>query len=317
MRLGIAYLGSYLPQHLDMDLEDIKNMGCDDVVITLAENDFRILTGKVRFAAKIAHDHGLRIIANFWGYACAFGGGRVSKLLTERPDVWQVDRDGNPVGMGCPNNETLRENLVRMVEECLEYEYDGFFWDEPTKYNCYCKSCQSKYEAKYGHPLPKEDTAELREFREESIADFVNYMSDKVKELDPTKITSTCVMPTDRESWESVASIPSLDIFGTDPYWLCFKRDLSFVSESAREIVKICRKYGKTSNLWVQCWKVPQSKEGEVYEASLLCAREKPDSIYAWSYMGGLGSNEECDDPSKAWENLKRAYREIREKEAR
>jgi hypothetical protein len=314
MHLGVSYLGAYLPEHLRADLADIRAVGCDEVLVTLAENDFHILPGKVRFTPAIAHDLGLRVLANFWGFACAFGGGRVSRLLTEDPEVWVLGPGGARLGMGCMNHPALLARAREMVDRCVETGYDGFFWDEPTQQDCYCPHCTDLFAGLYGSDLCTADGEQVEAFRLQSIVRYVRTMSDYVKALRPELETATCVMPCDEAAWEPTARIPSLDTFGTDPYWLCLERPLAWVSESTRQSLKVCRSHGKRSLMWLQGWMIPAGREREIEEAAWRLAAEGPDALYTWSYRGGLGSNEACDDPEAAWQVVVEVYRALRER---
>ena len=314
MKLGVSYVGSHMPAHIEMDFREIKSAGCDEVNVALSENDFYYLTGKVKLSPRIAHDQGLGAFANFWGYACTFGGGRISRLLTENPEVWQVSKEGVPIGEGCINNPLLIKRAQEMVDLCASCGYDGFYWDEPTRNNCYCKHCREKYEAKYREPIPSEKTENLSAFRTEAIVDYVRVMSDYVKKVDAKLKTGTCVMHTDKESWENVTKIKSLDIFGTDPYWICHKEALvPFVPKYSREAIDCAKKNGKESNIWVQCWIIPKGREHEVYEAAHLIAKENPDYLFSWCYLSAMGTSEASDDPLEAWKNLVKAYKEIKQ----
>lgn len=312
IRLGVAYYGSYMPWHLKTDLEDIYDSGCDDVLVTLQENDFTVFRGKVQLTARMAHEIGLKAVANLWGYACMLGGGRVSKLLTDNTETWQVNGEGKRVGMGCMNNPTVLSTMMDMVRDAASYEFDGFFIDEPTRADCFCQRCQEKFKSIYGSSIFQAEPTELNEFRSKSVVEFLEEVCDRVKDIDPKIETSTCIMPKDESLWEGAVGIRNLDYFGTDPYWLLMARPIMYVAESTRTVVELCRRHGKKSLMWVLCWKVPKGKEDEVYEAALLCAEEKPDVMYAWSYRGGLGTYEESDDAEKAWTRLVSAYREIK-----
>jgi len=312
MKLGMAYYGAYLPEHLHADLAAMREMGCDEVLITLAENDFHIFPGKVRSAPAIAHDLGLRIVANLWGFACAFGGGRVSRLLTDNPDVWQVRRDGSRKGEGCMNHPALRRRAEEMVEMCAGLGYDAYFWDEPTVQDCYCEHCQAAYAAAGGRNLHAAGPDEVHAFRQASIASYVEGMSAFVKRLDARFETATCVMPTDEAAWEATAAIAPLDTFGTDPYWECFGQDMAWVSEKTRATVELSRRYGKRSLMWLQAWRMPAGREGEIEQAAQAIAAEAPDALYTWGFRAGEGTNEACEDPAAAWAAVVRAYRELR-----
>jgi len=312
VRLGVSYYGSYLPWHLETDLKDIYDSGCDDVLVTLQENDFKVFRGKVQLTAKIAHKIGLKAVANFWGYACMLGGGRVSWLLTGNPETWQVNREGKKVGMGCMNNPVILSTLIGMVKDAASQEFDGFFIDEPTRAECFCQYCQERFRSIYGSSLFQVEPRKLNEFRSRSVTEFLEKVCDEVKGIDPKLETSTCIMPKDETLWKDAAKIRNLDYFGTDPYWLLSGEPITFVAESTRNVVDLCQRYGKKSLMWILCWKVPKGKEKEIHEATLLCAKEKPNAIYAWSYRGGLGTYEESDDADKAWSSLISAYKELK-----
>lgn len=313
MKLGMAYYGSHLPDHLLSDMTEIRQMGCDELLITLSENDFNIFKGKVQFGPAIAHDLGMRILANFWGFACAFGGGRLSLLLTNNPDVWMQLRDGSRLGQGCMNHPALLALARQQVDRCIAAGYDGFFWDEPTTQDCFCPHCQAKYAQTVGAGQPVADllladAEHVAAFRQASISGYVRAMSDYVKSQSTKLETATCVMPVDQAAWEDTASIPSLDTFGTDPYWFCWNQPASWVSGSTRETLELCQRTGKRSLMWLQGWAMPAGREGEIEEAAHLIAAEGPDALYTWGYRAGLGTNEACADPARAWETIKRAY---------
>ena len=312
MKLGIAYIGAFLPEHLRLDLADIRGIGCDELLITLAENDFHITQGKVQFAPAIAHDLGLRILANFWGLACAFGGGRVSRLLTDNPDVWQVLRDGSRKGEGCMNHPALLQRAREMVDTCVAAGYDGFFWDEPTVQHCYCRHCCEEYLKAYGGDLLQAAPEQVHAFRQHSIVRYVQGMSEYVKAQRADLETATCVMPIDQEAWEPTARIAALDTFGTDPYWECFGKPPSWVTESTRETLAICRRYGKRSLMWLQGWRMPRGREDEIEKAGRLIAAEQPDALYTWAYRASEGTNETSQDPRRAWEVIVRTYRALK-----
>jgi len=317
MKLGMAYYGAFLPEHLRADLSAMRGMGCDEVLITLAENDFHIFPGKVRSAPGISHDLGLRIVANLWGFACAFGGGRVSRLLTDNPDVWQVRRDGTRKGEGCMNHPALRRRAEELVEMCAGLGYDAYFWDEPTVQDCYCKHCRAAFATGGGGDLSAAGPHEVHAFRQASIASYVEDMSAFVKRLDARFETATCVMPTDEPAWEVTARIAALDTFGTDPYWECFGQDMRWVSEKTRAAVELSRRYGKRSLMWLQAWRMPAGREAEIEAAARAIAAEGPDAIYAWGFRAGEGTNEACEDPAAAWAAVVRAYRELSQGAAR
>lgn len=312
MELGIAYYGAYLPEHLEKDFRNIRDSFCDYVVITISENDMCYFPGKWQLAPKIAHDQGLEIFAVLWGFGSTFGGGRISKLLTEYSEVFQIDQNGKIIGAGCFNNPLFRKTYVDYVEKISHYGYDGYLIDEPTPNNCYCPACQRKYKDKYNEDLSA-DSSHIHAFRVESTLDFIREVSRNVKSLAEGALISIAVMPQDKSLWNKIAGIEDIDIFGTDPYWLPMGKDISFLVDTSKEALNVCKKYKKTSEIWINCWKIPQGKEEEIYEGTLKIARLAPDKISAWSYKGGMGTNETSDDPLSAWSQLVKAYKKIRQ----
>src|SRR5919197_3706141 len=107
MELGVSYIASHLPHHIQADMKHLAKIGCTEVLFALQGNHIDTLTGALRFGAGIAKEAGLRPFAVIWGYANTFGGGRMSRLLLERPDVGRVSRDGTRQPMACLNHPAL------------------------------------------------------------------------------------------------------------------------------------------------------------------------------------------------------------------
>jgi hypothetical protein len=348
MILGVSYHGSHLAEHMEADMDRMRDDGMRDVVMACQENDFKYMVGKIEDGPAIAHARGLRLYANFWGFACAFGGGRISKLLTDNPDVWLLAKDGSRQGHGCMNHPDLLARAKEQVDRCVETGYDGFFWDEPSRQMCYCRHCEREYEEKRDPPrragwlarqglspfppggkegLSRSPTNlldatpdEEAQFRDHCVVLYVERLSKYVKEKRPTLWTGTCVQPRDRASWESVAAIKELDMFGTDPYWILFRlfnmphgHTIQSAVEHTRDCIRLARKYGKEANVWLNAWKIPAGAEQELYEGGLAMANERPDSFYTWSWQAGRGTSEASDNPDLIWRTVERLYKKISE----
>ena len=317
MRFGCAYYGSHFESHLSVDLREIKQVGCDDVVITLSENDMSYFPGKVRLAPEIAKKVGLRLFAVPWGFGNLFGGGTISKFVLDFPESLQIDSKGKIVGMGCYNNEIFKDNYRKYILEVGELGYDGILVDEPTSIDCYCSACKEKYRLFCNKELQfaNRDVEKNEEFRKECVVSFVKEMADFVKN-ETNLITQIAMSPHDFEIWNRVADIPSIDIFGVDPYWLVENskahkpRTLDWFIEKSEKAVEISKITQKQSLIWINCWHIPAGREEEIYEGVAKVKQIEPDMIYAWSYKGGLGTYEACDNPLKAWENLINGYTE-------
>jgi len=314
MELGVSYIPAHLPEHIKTDMHHLAEMGCTEVLFALQENHLHILTGALRFGAPIAKAQGLRPYTVIWGFANTFGGGRISKLMLDGTELWCQTEESIPYAQACLNNPKLAERFVELVALCRDHGYEGIFVDEPTKQECFCPHCREAFAAFAERDLTaSQGTPEYAAFRARTVRDYTAAVCQRVKELDPQLMTITCVMPHDRDTWANVAAIPDLDVFGTDPYWLVSegRMTLEQAVADAAEVKQICTEQGKRSQVWLNCWRIPAGREEEIYTGGRALAEVGCDSLYTWSYRGGLGTNEECDDPQRAWASVVRLYREL------
>ena len=141
MRTGVSYLSSHNPKHIRADLEEIKSLGCDDILLAAQENDFLYFPGKLKFLPEIAKEYGIRPIAVFWGAINYFGGGRSSQFLLYNPQTHQVNKDGSYNPAGCYNNPQAVGFIKKLIDEIAEYGFCGYFIDEPSLLDCYYSPC--------------------------------------------------------------------------------------------------------------------------------------------------------------------------------
>ena len=314
MDLGVSYIAAHLPEHIERDMKHLKEIGCNEVLFAMQENHIRTLTGALRFGGRIAKEQGLRPYALIWGYANTFGGGRISNIMLENPGMWRVGKDGEKVPEGCLNNTMLADKFLEITEQCRDYGFEGIFIDEPTWQDCFCKKCRELFADSFGKKLRQsEGTKEYGAFQQATVRDFTQSVCRRVKELDANVKTFTCIMPRDRAYFEEVAAIEELDVFATDPYWLrpIHNMTIEQACDYARLVKQICEERGKASQIWLNCWGIPKGVEEQIYTGGKQLAAVGCDSFYTWSYRGGLGTREECDDPYAAWDNLVRLYQEL------
>jgi hypothetical protein len=110
--------------------------------------------------------------------------------------------------------------------------------------------------------------------------------------------------------------IPELDVFGTDPYWLLsggfgFDMTLQDAVDVTQRVKLLCKTNGISSQVWLNCWRIPAGLEQDIYTGGKLLANVGCDSLYTWSFRGGLGTYEECDNPKAAWDSVVKLYREL------
>ncbi len=312
MDLGVSYVAAHQPAHIAADMHHLSEIGCTEVLFALQENHIRVLTGALRFGAPIAREHGLRPYAVIWGFANTFGGGRMSHGLLEDRTIWRIDRAGNPQPMACLNNPRLVEQFMTITTLCRDAGFEGMFVDEPTPQHCFCPHCQARFEEQSGGSLQDADVETYQAFQHTSVIGYTTSVCAAIKAFDPRLQTITCLMPPDRDCYAEVAAIPELDVFGSDPYWMIFKNmTIPDAVEDARVVKQICKQQGKRSQVWLNCWRIPAGREEEIYTGGRELAAVGSDSMYAWSFRGGLGTYEACDNPEAAWAQLVRLYREL------
>lgn len=117
----------------------------------------------------------------------------------EHPDWRQIREDGKPVdgvyetGTDMCVNTPWRKWCFQIVKDLADYGVDGIFYDGPIyrAESCYCKYCQTKFQAKYGRPLPSKaarqgkDFRDLIQFQADSLADFLRDTQAVLKKANP------------------------------------------------------------------------------------------------------------------------------------
>jgi len=92
---------------------------------------------------KISKDYGIEVYA--WSCVLAEGRVRLRGLLTKRPDLAMVNREGVKIGWACPSHEEVRKYEVNIFREVLKrYEVDGIHLDYiryPSLNACGCNRC--------------------------------------------------------------------------------------------------------------------------------------------------------------------------------
>ena len=301
-------MGHHNPEHMKTDLHKIRELGCDDVFLAAQENDFVYMRGKVDFFPKIAKDNGIMPIAIFWGLLNYFGGGKSSQFLLDNPKAHQQNKDGSYSPGGCYNNSDGIAYIKSLIDRISEKGFGGYFIDEPSIIHCYCDHCRELYEAMHGGDLLKADKEKEHFFRKKCIVRYVCLLSDYIKTTHPELKTMCCIMPRDQESWRDIACIDSLDDLGTDIYWVNDDTDVEQMRPMIRTMSGLTKKYNKSHHQWIQAWGVKTGREQRIIDQGKILIDENPDAIYAWAYLGQLGTSETCEDPQKSWQAICRIF---------
>jgi hypothetical protein len=328
-RLGVSYYHSKMPVHAAADFQALLDAGMNTVVLAVSEDDCYHWFPNMKRIVQAAKDAGLFVYWNFWGWGHVFGGEPSSRFLDEHTLHRQVTAaTKTPLAAACIQDPAFTDYLLEWVRRVArEIPVDGFFIDEPHysfivpdgSWTCRCQLCQTRFKEEYGVELPEELTEEAREFREKQLLGFIESILGTIKTVDSTKRTAVVLFPFEEgpvaaqagtlRDWDRLAALPTLDVFGTDPYCHLVGLPLSWAEEIARRTISIANEHHKRSQLWVQLFSLTSGSEQEVATLVERYADLGVDEILAWTYRAAEGTTIACERPEAAWHALLRAFR--------
>jgi hypothetical protein len=319
MPFGVSYFGVRNPQHVQRDLDDIARLGFDYVVFTFSENDHRFYSDSMAVCVRQAQQRGLKVWIDPWGVCGIFGG----EAFTER-GAWDLEgqqrrNDGRPLPLLCLYSDQVRTYLQRWITTVADVlQADAIFWDEPHFYlpfgearaqgwwSCCCGRCQEGFAAKYQHPLPTIETAEVRQWKQEGIATLLQEVTGIAAGYGLQNIV--CVLP-EHDHLESLqakfalfAVNPHLHVLSTDPYPLWHSRDVESTRQFCEVLLRVCQRYGKAAQMWIQGFRVPAGQEHLLAEEMRLMAACGIRDLAMWSYLAtAYMSSHACADSARVW----------------
>ncbi len=328
IKTGVSYFGNRNPRHFISDLEEIITHNCNFIVHTFSENDQQFYKETMREIVSMSKDAGFECYIDPWGVGRVFGGETYSSFALKNIDACQILPDGEIAPAVCFNNEKFREFIYQWIDDAAEIGADVLFWDEPHffidlkekgKYDiwyCKCGSCSLKFKNQFGKDIFAARREEIIEFREGCVVEFLQELCQQTRNLGMKN--AVCLLPFKEDSiglsdWSKVVAIDSLDIFGTDPYWVFFNKNLQeYVGRFSREVHELCEQYNKEGQIWIQAYKIPAGREEELKEAIAVAYAEGIRNLAAWSYYGNAYmSYNRSDNPQKVWDVLGNVYGEL------
>lgn len=321
MSAGCSYFGVRIARHVRRDMADLAARGYTGVLHTYSENDLAYYRGTIREIVDVSHAEGLTVQLGPWGLGRTFGGEAESRFVAFHPEACQVMDDGRRVAAACLNQPLYRAFCKEWADAVLEAGADSVFWDEPAwvvpvhvgvddpaRWSCRCDVCAERF----GGPLPAELTPEAQAFREASVVDFLREVVAHVAERGGRN--TICLLPaTDGthgiSDWDTVASLPGLTTFATDPYWKHWGEPAGpFVRRFARLLRETCDRHGVGAQLWLPSFGLTRDEIPEL-EAAIAGAREEGvTDLWTWGYeacghMTSLGT----PDAPLVWEAVSAA----------
>jgi N-acetylmuramic acid 6-phosphate etherase len=302
-------------------MADLAARGYSGVLHTFSENDFAYYRGTMREIVEASHDAGLAVQASPWGLGRTFGGEAESRFVTFHPDECQVLDDGRRIAGACLNSPAYREFCKEWADWVIECGVDSVFWDEPawmvpahvgiddpSRWTCRCAHCAERF----GRPVPAELTPDVQAFREASVLDFLREVVSHVAARGGKN--TICLLPSTEgthgiSDWNTVASLPGLTTFATDPYWKHWNEPAGpFVRRFARLLNETCERHGVQSQLWLPSFGLTKDEIPEL-EAAIAGARDEGiDDLWTWGYEAcGHMTSLATPDAPLVWEAVSAA----------
>jgi hypothetical protein len=217
------------------------------------------------------------------------------------------------------------------IDQAANLGADTIFWDEPHLYipdwddlqfapndawACRCTRCLDAFRSSYGEAMPKELTPSVRAFRHSLLLEFLGEMIAHAKESGLKN--AICLLPVEDAAmealpWEDVASLPGLDIFGTDPYWYLHNKDAySYVSGQTKKVMRVCAANGLRGQIWVQGFGVPAGREDELSHGLQTAAEEGATVLAVWGMHGCVAYDGASERPEVVWDMIGKTFNKIR-----
>lgn len=333
MQSGVSYFQTRDPIHAEKDLDDMLENFCDFVVHCYSELDMAFYNRSMEKIIRMTKDRGMDVYLDPWGFGGLFGGETFSRFIIDNTEARQIDAQGKMLPAACPNNNKFREFQKSWIKRAAELGADICFWDEPhfyfslfnqavweTQWACRCEDCRSLFRERYNSEMPLDLTEEVKLFRERSVLEFLETMCDEAKICGMRNCV--CVLPDEggkmglaagTGEWENIARIPGVDIFGADPYWILFNKDLDeYVRAACNRVMEICRQYDKEAQAWVLAFIIPEGREEEVGRAAEIMYETGIRNIAAWGYRGCHAIDISSKNPELVWKILVKAFKKLK-----
>jgi len=338
MKFGASYFANRILRHVKTDMKKMVDDGCTFVVHTMSEHDVAYHSENMVDIVKASRETGLEVFLDPWGIGRVFGGESFSTFVKAYQNCRQklnFTEGDMMIFKACLNSKTFRDYMANWIELAAKTGAEGVFWDEPHLFfgeftplfggkkkdiwGCVCSTCSDLFKQKYGYEIPMDFTDEVKAFRQSTIVNFLEHMANIAAKKGLKN--SVCLFPTTDPrygiyEWEKVAMIKSMDIFGSDPYWYAYKKEVKeFVKQVSSEVLSLSAKYKKEPQIWIQGYRVPADREGEIMTAVDVAYNTGIRNIATWSFEGtDCMTYVRSDRPEIVWQNVCNAYLKYRNK---
>lgn len=334
MKLGASYFGSRILKHVRNDMAKMRNEGCNFVVHTMSEHDILYHPQNMVDIVKVSRDIGLEVFLDPWGIGRVFGGESFSVFVKQFPDSRQrlnFAEGEIKVNKACLNTKAFKDKMIHWIELAASTGAEGVFWDEPhlfygeftelfgqTKeiWGCSCPTCKDIFKDRYGYEMPLEFTEDIKEFRQDTILNFLGFLSGTSSRKGMKN--AVCVFPVMEPKygiyqWEKLVAMKNIDIFGSDPYWFSYDKNVKdYVGKVSSDVVQLCKKHNKEPQIWIQGYRVPEGREEEVRTAINVAFNSGVRNIATWCFeAGACMSFISSSRPEIVWNIITDEYKNI------
>ena len=334
---AVSYYGISYVEHNRADFREMRNHGCNAVILAITEFDFNFWLPSINSIVAAAHEEGLKVLLDPWGIGKYFGGEQISLFLQNNIHSRQVSAfTGEPLNAACMNTNSFRDYFQNMVLTLTKNtDADGFFWDEPhyalpksyasitggagDDWACRCPVCQKKFQDYYGYEMPKLLTDDVKQFRWREAMVILEDTSRKIKEIKPKMEITMCVHATlntyyvteqrGYDDWERVASCPYFDVFSSTIINWSLPR--SFFIDVTERTVRIAHKYGKQAERWIMNYYNAPASFNQIDDIVDLYEQMGVDRLAAWTYRGGYGTVLAPKNALEMWDRLGENYKRV------
>lgn len=338
---SISYYGMSYVEHAKKDFAEMKNNGCDTVILAITEFDMDFWFPNIIKITKAAKEMGLRVLADTWGIGKFFGGEQVSLFLQNNIKNRQVSAlTGESLPAACFNTNSFRDYFTNMcVKIATETEVDGFFWDEPhyalpksyasitggagDDWACRCTVCMDRFKDYYGYEMPKLMNDDVKQFRWREALKTLSDTSKVIKEINSKLEITCCVHATlntyyvteqrGYDNWDMVAACPYFDVFSTTI--INWELPETFFKQIAKRTVEIAKKYNKQSERWLMGYYKQPEDFAQIDKVVDMYVDLGVDRLATWTYRGGYGTKLAAPDALKLWERIGENYKRVLNKE--
>ena len=338
LKFGVAYHGNRFLSHAMDDMRKIAAADMDIVVHMFSHNDWERHDTVMGDMFKLTESMGLEVWVDNWGIGGAPG--EKCHFLGAHPEAHTLYGNGllHPYQI-CLNAPAYREFVKAWVDKVASLGGKTVFWDEPFipdmktpdgqgYYSaCTCPVCRKKFEEKYGKPMPEIMDADVSAFRNDTIIDFHNFITEYANKAGMKSVI--CFMPyqlagmkqqTATEKLlnfdiDAVCAMPYVDNIGTDPYWYSDHHPYEYVYNATKICVDKANKYGKDHNIWIQTYANKLGHEEEIVTAYQAAYDAGARTIINWSFMGGEPNSYRSDSTERTWCKTCEAVRRVRDME--